>query len=75
MKTNAHLWSYLVQFFLEWEMFQTKGSQKIKTHFMLNNITPPPRNSWRLWVNVEKYGRDRRAVYDKMAHVHCMLET
>jgi hypothetical protein len=25
MKTNAHLWSYPAQFFVEWEMFQTSG--------------------------------------------------
>jgi len=24
MKTNAHFWSYLAQFFLELEMFKTK---------------------------------------------------
>jgi hypothetical protein len=33
MQTNTHFWSYLVQFFLEREMFQTKVVQKIKTHF------------------------------------------
>jgi hypothetical protein len=26
------------QRFLEWEMFQTKALEKIKTHFMLNNF-------------------------------------
>ena len=31
MSTNIHLWSYLAQFFLEWEMFQTKVVEKIKT--------------------------------------------
>jgi hypothetical protein len=33
MKTYERLWQYLSQFFLEWEMFQTKVVQKIKTHF------------------------------------------
>jgi hypothetical protein len=32
MKTNIHFWSYLAQFFLEWEMFQTEVIEKIKTH-------------------------------------------
>jgi hypothetical protein len=32
MKTTVHLWEYLAQFFLEWEMFQTKVVEKIKTH-------------------------------------------
>jgi hypothetical protein len=33
MKTNVHLWSYLSQFFSEWEMFQTVLG-KIKTHIL-----------------------------------------
>jgi hypothetical protein len=32
MKTNIKFWSYLVQFFIEREMFQTKVVDKIKTH-------------------------------------------
>jgi hypothetical protein len=31
MKTHVHLW-YLAQFFLQWETFQTKVVEKIKTH-------------------------------------------
>ena len=31
VKTNIHLWSYLAQFLLEWEIFQTKVVEKIKT--------------------------------------------
>ena len=34
MKTDVHFWSYLAQFFLEWEMFQTKAVEKIKTHIL-----------------------------------------
>ena len=30
MMTNAHLWSYLAHFFLEWGMFQTNFVEKIK---------------------------------------------
>jgi len=34
MQTDIHLGSYLAQFFLEWEMFQTKVvGGKIKTNF------------------------------------------
>jgi hypothetical protein len=36
MKTNIHL--YLVHFFLEWEMYLTKGVDKIKTN-ILHSIT------------------------------------
>ena len=32
MKTNIEFWSYLDQFFLEWEMFQKKSVEKIKTN-------------------------------------------
>jgi hypothetical protein len=35
MKTNIHIWSYLAQFFLEWEKFRRKVVEK-KTHFMFN---------------------------------------
>jgi hypothetical protein len=34
MKTNIYFWSYLANFFLEWEMFQTKVVEKITTHFL-----------------------------------------
>jgi hypothetical protein len=34
METYVHLWRYLTKFFLEWEMFQTKTVQKIKTHIV-----------------------------------------
>ena len=38
MKTDIHDWSYLAQFLLEWEMFQTKDVEKIKTHFAFSNF-------------------------------------
>jgi len=37
MTTSIHFWSYLAQFFLEWEMFQTKYLEK-KHKFYVNNI-------------------------------------
>ena len=48
MKPNILFWSYLAHFFLEWEMFQTRFVEKIKTHFVF-------RKSCRVWENVEKY--------------------
>ena len=36
METNIHFRSYLAQFFLEWEMFQTKIVEKIKTHLLFS---------------------------------------
>jgi len=34
MKATLHIWLYLAQFFLEWEMFQTKRVEEIKTHIL-----------------------------------------
>jgi len=31
MKTDVYLWRYLAELFLEWEMFQTKFVEKLKT--------------------------------------------
>ena len=41
MKTNLLFWSYLAHFFIEWEMFQIKVVEKIKTHFVFNTPLPP----------------------------------
>ena len=72
MKTCVHLW-YVAEFFLEWEMFQTKVVEKIKTHFMLNKFFF--RKSCRLWDNVEKYGRAGQSTDDIMAQSLCVLDT
>ena len=34
MKTYVHLWSFLAQFFLEWEVFQIKFVKKIKPYIL-----------------------------------------
>jgi len=54
----AHLW-YIAEFFLEWEMFQTKFVEKLKTHILCTVIFF--REFSRLWDDVEKYGRTRMA--------------
>ena len=39
MKTNIQFFlSYVTHFFIEWEMFQTKIIEKIKTHFMFSTF-------------------------------------
>jgi len=38
VETNVQFSFYLADFFLEREMFQIKVSEKIRTHFMFNNI-------------------------------------
>jgi hypothetical protein len=75
MKTNIHLWLYLIHFFLQWKMFQTIGVEKIKTHISCSVAFFFLRKSCRLWDNVEKYGTAGQATDDNMAHAHCMLDT
>jgi hypothetical protein len=72
MKADIHFSSYLAQFFLEWEMFQTKVVENKKTH-VLYSITFI-RKSRRLWDNVEKYFRVVQATDGNMAHAHCVLD-
>jgi hypothetical protein len=38
MKANVNLWSYLAQFSLEWEIFQTKVVEEIKVHILCSKI-------------------------------------
>jgi len=70
MKTDIHFWSYLANFFLEWEMFQTKVVEKIKTHILFSVTFF--RKSCRLWDNVEKYGITRQC---KAAQKRCAVRT
>jgi hypothetical protein len=51
MKFNIHFLSNLAHLFLEWEMFQTRVVEKIKTH-ILCSVTFF-RESCRLWDNVD----------------------
>jgi len=37
METNIPFLSYLTEFLLEWEMFETKFIEKIKTHFIFSS--------------------------------------
>ena len=73
MTTDIHFWSYLAQFFLESEMFQTKVVEKIKTH-ILCSVTFS-RKSCSLWDNVEKYRTAGQTTDDSMAQAHCVLDT
>ena len=61
MKTFVRLW-YVTEFFLEWEMFQTKISTGIQnTHFMFYNFFF--RKSCRVWDNMEKQGTARQDAF------------
>ena len=66
MKTNIHFLSYLVHFFLEWEMFQTKGVEKIKIHISCSiNFFENRAVCEIMWKG--------QATDDNMTH--CMLDT
>lgn len=41
----------MAEFFLEWELFQTKFEEKIKTHVFLVTF---PEKKYRLWKNAKK---------------------
>ena len=64
MKTNIRFWSQLARFFLEWDMFETKCVEKIKTHILcsiafsqklcllgdnVQNIVEPGRSQLAIW--------------------------
>jgi hypothetical protein len=63
MKTYANL--NLSEFFLEWEIFQTKYVEKIKPHFMLKNFF---RKSCRLWDNGVKYYINSKATDESIMY-------
>jgi len=69
-----YFWSYLAHFFLEWEMFQTKFVEKIKTH-ILCSMTFFFENCAVYEIMWKKYCRAGQAADDNMAHAHCMLDT
>lgn len=54
MNACVHLCQYRAEFFLEWDKFQIKVAEKIKTNIPFA-ITFSLK-SYRLWHNVEKYG-------------------
>ena len=66
LKNNIHLTLYLSQFFLEWEMLQTRVAEEIKTHILY--FITYFRKSCRLWDNMDKiqFHRVRRATDDNI---------
>ena len=37
MKADTHFWSHVAEFYIEWEIFQKKKLEKIKTNFFWFN--------------------------------------
>jgi len=75
MNTYAHLWLYLAQFFLEWEIFQANIFENVKTHILYSRkflIKP-----CRIWGNGGKYGRAGKAADNITGHMRiaCWITT
>ena len=47
MKTFSHLWQYLAELFLEWEMFQLKVVDKIKTYILCSETFSPENHTFK----------------------------
>jgi hypothetical protein len=60
MKTNVRFWSYLAQFFVEWEIFETRVVEEIK-HTCNGKYLFFSENPANFLDNVGKYGRSRQA--------------
>jgi hypothetical protein len=75
MKTYVHFVPYLAQFFLEWEMFQTKVVEKIET-YILCSVTSSFLKIHTfyeiMWVNIYTAGQARN---NNTVHAHCMQDT
>ena len=65
MKSNTHFLSSLSQFFLEWEMFQTKVVEKLSNFFFFVN---------RAIYEIKCY-RQGQATDDNMANAHCISDS
>jgi hypothetical protein len=64
MKTYVpHVW-YLAEFFLEWQNFQPEVVEEITTRVLFSKTFL--RKSCCLWNTLEKYGRTRQAIDDRM---------
>jgi hypothetical protein len=70
MKIYVNLWKYFARFFLEWEIFQIKVVEKIKTHILCTTPFLEYRVLYELmWKNIVEPGRSR----DNLAQAYFML--
>jgi len=71
MKANIHFWPYLAQFFLEWEMFQEKVVEKIKTHIMSIPFLENYAVNEKMWKNIAQ--RDRPQMTTWRMRIVCWI--
>jgi hypothetical protein len=62
MKMYVYLSYYLVEFFLEWEMFHRKVLEKIKTYFLFNNFSENRAVYEIMWSNTVEPGGPQMTV-------------
>ena len=65
METTGSVWSYLGQFFLEWQIFHTKPVEKIRRNILFSVSS---------FENVTVYGIMWKNIDDNMVHKHWMLD-
>jgi hypothetical protein len=66
MKTIIHFQSYIVQFFLEWKMFQTTVLKKLETHSMFSNFFFEDHTLYEImWNNFVELGRPEMTIWRK----------
>ena len=65
MTTKVHILSYLAHLFLEWEMFQTKLLQKIKTRILCSvTFLFENRAAYEImWKNAVERGRSQKTIW------------
>jgi hypothetical protein len=64
LKSNINFWSYLAQFFLELEIFQTKVVETIKTLFMFSNSFPENYAIYEIMCkNIVESGRPQMTIW------------
>jgi hypothetical protein len=72
MKTSVHLWQYLAEFFLEWEILKMKFVEKIEKHFLYSIFF----SEILAFCEMEKYGRVGHVTNDNIMWlfpVECLI--
>ena len=71
MGADSHFWSYLAQFFLEWEMLQTKAVQNIKTRILCSITLIENRARYEMWKNMLETDRPQVTIW--LMHIACWI--
>jgi len=71
MNSDIHLWSYLAQFFLEWQMFRQNRIWHQNTHFVFGNLFF--RKSWPLWECEIKWSKWAKQSEVEWGEVKCSI--